>query len=182
MQHFRGGRRPHRVARFSVQANEWQGVLQARKHLCLERHILVPLRLRIEHGHARITARPNDAALVREVVRAAHLRVRPEGVPHDARRDELVRVRGRAVVDRRVVHVHDRARGQERARRGRERGDELGGELRVDVRGEGRGRRRVRLERRVRHLGAAVAGDGDGGNAVARALACSTAANSPSTR
>lgn len=149
--------------------------LQTREHLRLRRRVHVQLRRRAQHGDARIAALADDAALVGQVVRAARLGVRLERIPHEAREHELVRGRGRAVVGRRVVDVHDRPVGEVGPRAGSEGGDERVREVGVDLCGQRRGACRVRLERRVRDLGPARPGEGGRRDAIARRLASSTA-------
>ena len=145
---------------------------QPLEHLALERRVHVELARRVEDRHARVAPLVDDVALVREVRRAARRVVRVERVPHQPREHPLVARRARAVVDRRVVHVHDHAVGEERARGRRNRLDEVGGELGVDLRGERRRAGGVRLECRVRHLRTGGAGEGSGGDAITGGLAC----------
>ena len=113
------------------------------------------------------------------MVRAASVHVRREHVPHQPREDPLVARRARAAVDRRVVHVHDHASGEERTRAGRagcgECVDERCGEVGVDARGDGRGAVGVGGERGVGNLRAADTGECSRGDARASSFASGTA-------
>ncbi len=145
--------------------------LEPVEHLALERRVDVELARRAEDRDARVAPLVDDVALVREVRRAARLDVRLEDVPHEPREHPLVARRVRAVVDRRVVHVHDHAIRQEGPGGGGERLDEVGGEFRVDLGSESGAGRRVGLERCVRHLGAGHAREGRCGDAIASGFA-----------
>ena len=108
-------------------------VLEFRKHIRLCVLSRVRLRARFQHRHADIApALSKNARLVRKVRAPTRLDVCRERVPQVPREDPLVVGLVGAVVDRRVVHVQDRAV--------RENGSRLevrrGGEERLDeVRG-----------------------------------------------
>ena len=148
--------------------------LEFREHIRLRLPPRIRLRARLQHGHADIAPVPaENARLVREVRAPTRLDVLRERVPQVPREDPLVVGRVGAVVDRRVVHVQDRAvrqdgRGLEVGRGGEERLDEVRRERRVETRGERGGRVGVRAEGRVGDLGPGGAREGSGWHAELR--------------
>lgn len=130
----------------SWQATEGQPS-QPRMHLPLQTRVYIRLRRRIQYRHARIAPICFNHTLLRRERRApARLVVgtRPRKI---LRKDPLIVPRMPAAFRRGIVHVHDDARGQERARSGRqERVGVLNGEGCVDPCGLGRGGARVGVQ------------------------------------